>query len=744
MSLKIDTNAKTNATQNNPKVQAKKEGKYYVSRGETLSSIAKKFNMTVEDFKKFAKLKSNSLSAGQLLNVPHVKVKSGDSLYNIAKQNGMTVTELKKINGMNSNSIDVGDVLYIYGKTEQTQKPATVEKKTVTAKQTPEVKQETKPEIKSNVKPESNTSKKSVTLNNGKTHTLDHLQESAIKSGKNDAAFKNIENPYIVRPKPYVVNGKIEAKCEVQNPTSKNGTLKGKVVILNPGHGGYQQDDGSFDPGAVYNVNGKPMEEWKVCQDNIAILASKLRSKGATVVIVQGAVQQGGMFKQKYLENLVEGKKGSNEVRNLMKNTPKSDMLFLSVHIESAKTKPDQKQCSVIAKDQKDIELAKNIKLSLKDGFAPYEPTINTERSLYVNNAMGKEITSCLLEIGNIANKDIQKSLESKHDMNKYMECISDAIEKTIGKEEDTWGFSNSLSDFFSKNTRDRYIKVTENPTYLVKSGDNYSTIAKKHGTTLNYLLEINDLKGNETLNVGDLLKIPPKREVKNINSLDDIPKAMGVSKDFIKGLKRIEDGYKDNGKPYGDNEFHNEVYTDDAGNKTIGIGHLAEKGQTHLKDKEVLETFAKDLLKMEENLWAKLGKENFEKLPQGIKEALLDMTFNKGSVIITEQMVNDLKNGKYESAINQMTHNKTAKGVELSGLNKRRLFDVATAIKIYDGKKVPQSNIETIKKLYSRGLELLKAECKNSGTNFENISKGYKDDIKSYFKDIISPTIFS
>lgn len=739
MSLRIDTNAKTNATQNNPKAQAKKEGKYYVSRGETLISIAKKFNMTLEDFKKYAKLKSNSLSAGQLLDVPHIKVKSGDTLYKIAKQNGMTVDKLKELNGLSSNSISKGDVLYVYQNAQQ---------KAPQPETKPEIKSETKPksEPKAESKPaeviqKSANDNSTITLNNGKKHTLKHLKESAIKSAKKE--FINT-NQYIVRPDPYVVDGKIEAKCEIQNPSSKDGTLKGKVVVLNPGHGGYQQDDGFFDPGVVYNVNGKPMEEWKVCQDYVDILASKLRSKGATVVIVQGAVKNGGMFKQKYLENLIEGKKGSDELRNLMKNTPKSDMLFLSVHIESAKAKPDQKQCSVIAKDQKDIELAKNIKQSLKDGFALYEPEINTERNLYVNNAMGNEITSCLIEIGNIANKDIQKSLVSKYDMNKYMDCVSGAIEKTIGKEDDSWSFSKYIHGLFSKNDREKYIKVTENPTYMVKSGDNYSTIAKKHGITLNYLLELNNLKGNEKLKVGDLLKIPPKREVKNISKLDDVSKAMGVSKDFIKRLKQIEDGYKDNGKPYGDNEFHNKVYTDKAGNKTIGIGHLAEKGQTYLSDKEVLETFANDLLKMEENLWAKLGKEKFEKLPQGVKEALLDMTFNKGTAIITNAMINDLKEGKYEAAINKMTHNKTAKGDEMSGLNKRRLFNISTALKIYDGKKVPQSNIDTIQKLYTNGLTLLKAECKKSGANFENISQGYKDDIKSYFEDIISPTIFS
>ena len=42
--------------------------------------------------------------------------------------------------------------------------------------------------------------------------------------------------------------------------------------------------------------------------------------------------------------------------------------------------------------------------------------------------------------------------------------------------------------------------------------------------------------------------------------------------------------------------------------------------------------------LKWKKNLWSVLGgKKNYDKLPQSIKEALLDMTFNKGTAIIED-----------------------------------------------------------------------------------------------------------
>ena len=77
----------------------------------------------------------------------------------------------------------------------------------------------------------------------------------------------------------------------------------------------------------------------------------------------------------------------------------------------------------------------------------------------------------------------------------------------------------------------------------------------------------------------------------------------MGVSTDFIKRLKAIEDGKKANGKPYSDNEFHNTPYIDDAGNRTIGIGHVVKKRERKNKiiKQGMLELFVNDMLKMEE-----------------------------------------------------------------------------------------------------------------------------------------------
>lgn len=286
---------------------------------------------------------------------------------------------------------------------------------------------------------------------------------------------------------------------------------------------------------------------------------------------------------------------------------------------------------------------------------------------------------------------------------------------------------------------RQKYIQETVNPDHIVKSGENYSSIANKYNVGVNYLLQINGLTRNEILSVGQELKIPNSRNAVNIKNLEDVAKAMGVSEEFICGLKLIEDGYKKNGEPYGNNEFHNSPYND-MGRETIGIGHLMQKGEKrYMTNWEVLDTFADDLLKMEENLWAVLGgKQNYEKLPQGIKEALLDMTFNKGTDILknSDDLIEDLKNEKYEDAINKMTGIKSFDGIELTGLCKRRLFDISRACTIYENGKIPNSNLATIQSLYDKGIELLRKQCKKSDLSFENQVVGYNNDIKKYLGD--------
>ena len=92
---------------------------YTVKSGDSLYSIAKKYGITVDELKKANGLTSNNLSLNQKLVIPETKgeigyvVKAGDSLYSIAQKYNITVDELKKANGLTTNTLTIGQELTI-------------------------------------------------------------------------------------------------------------------------------------------------------------------------------------------------------------------------------------------------------------------------------------------------------------------------------------------------------------------------------------------------------------------------------------------------------------------------------------------------------------------------------------------------------------------------------------------------------------------------------------------------------
>lgn len=92
---------------------------YIVKSGDTLYSIANKYNVTVNDIKNLNNLTSNNLSVGQMLNIPTELdeiiyiVKSGDNLYSIANKYNTTVDSIKRKNGLTSNLLNIGQTLLI-------------------------------------------------------------------------------------------------------------------------------------------------------------------------------------------------------------------------------------------------------------------------------------------------------------------------------------------------------------------------------------------------------------------------------------------------------------------------------------------------------------------------------------------------------------------------------------------------------------------------------------------------------
>lgn len=100
---------------------------YTVKSGDSLYSIASRYNTTVNTLKSFNDLSTNLLSIGQVLKIPmkdieeevdtssyiEYVVKSGDSLYSIANKYNISVSELKDYNNLSSNLLSIGQIIRI-------------------------------------------------------------------------------------------------------------------------------------------------------------------------------------------------------------------------------------------------------------------------------------------------------------------------------------------------------------------------------------------------------------------------------------------------------------------------------------------------------------------------------------------------------------------------------------------------------------------------------------------------------
>ena len=103
---------------------------YTVLKNDTLYTIGKKYNISVDTIIKDNNLANSNISIGQVLKIrteqieecfgedyiPTQKtytVKKGDSLYSIARKYNTTVDSLKKKNNLKTNTLSIGQVLVI-------------------------------------------------------------------------------------------------------------------------------------------------------------------------------------------------------------------------------------------------------------------------------------------------------------------------------------------------------------------------------------------------------------------------------------------------------------------------------------------------------------------------------------------------------------------------------------------------------------------------------------------------------
>lgn len=96
---------------------------YTIKPGDNLYSIAKNYNIGLDELINFNEQASTLLTIGSQILIPtnnkttvnniQYIIKPGDTLYNIAKRYNTSVDEIKRLNNFNTNMLKIGDVILI-------------------------------------------------------------------------------------------------------------------------------------------------------------------------------------------------------------------------------------------------------------------------------------------------------------------------------------------------------------------------------------------------------------------------------------------------------------------------------------------------------------------------------------------------------------------------------------------------------------------------------------------------------
>jgi membrane-bound lytic murein transglycosylase D len=153
---KIETAVASN--DNNTEGNTQASDFYEVQKGDNLFSIAKKFNVSIEDLKKWNNLEDLNVQLGSKLalankeesaiteapktetKIVEHKVKKGEYLGTIAKKYNVTVVEIKEWNSLEDNNVKLGETLIVSKKEVAVSEAKVSKKEDIAAKERSEAK----------------------------------------------------------------------------------------------------------------------------------------------------------------------------------------------------------------------------------------------------------------------------------------------------------------------------------------------------------------------------------------------------------------------------------------------------------------------------------------------------------------------------------------------------------------------------------------------------------------------------
>ena len=777
---------------NVPKIQANQgqsnganqqnQSVYKVKSGDTVYSLAKKYGISVQEFKELTGIKSDNLTSGQVINLTRLenagkkekteenethKVKKGETLYSIAQKYGVTVDELKKANNLKNDSLQLNAEIKI----PKSKNTATVEKEKPV--ETPQAKPELKPEPKIEtpkvieeevvVKKEEKSAfkrfwdwvwsedeeaepkkldkeikqtsqsvtqgsftvlqsnKTKVNLTNGKTFTSGQLYKDSFTAGQKDYTEKykkeiaeaKIKGKTVdlafSRPEPLLnKDGQITALVETYNSTnnSKNAPLKGKTIIVNAGHGGYNPKTGVFDAGThALDANYKLQEEWVKNKRFTDSIIPELTSQGAKVFFIQGSAASVMEAKEKYAN---------------------AD-LFISIHCDSATENKDKRGQTILFRgdDTKGKRLAESVEKRVETHEWLSVDLCNSKKDNRGLGILNKDtkIPSILIETGFQSNTKDLANIDSRKFHAEFAELLGQGIQQYFNPEKKFSSynqFNASKIPVAIKPEGNSSNDITKTAMAGAQAGAVGGTITTQNNTQVSSAIPKS--QADETVE-----KLMPY--------IRNTAKETGFSESFLKQIVKFE---------LGNNTDFRRIYDDTVGTKTIGIGHALtnddiknQKFTKTLTDEQMFELFKKDLKSAENDLIRNIGKDNYAKLNFRQKEALVDFVFNRGitNFLSSTSIKTELKknNPSHDAIASQLTYSVAQKNKQFKcGLAKRRLWEMQR----YCGDNLKNSpkTLKAAQELYNTGFD--------SGKNAEKLTisqlNGYNQEISSMFGNLI------
>ncbi len=236
-------------------------------------------------------------------------------------------------------------------------------------------------------------------------------------------------------------------------------------------------------------------------------------------------------------------------------------------------------------------------------------------------------------------------------------------------------------------------------------------------GSSSVIMFENNDLVPADSLVTKQLWNEDTKALLKHSTNVMGISNySLSILKDDNTAISKSQKHLFDLMKYYeGDRYYYYEAittpYKDKYGSATCGFGELSNKPTTQLK---AYESFCKKLEKysaeVKNLLNRKIGKGTYEGLPDSIKEALIDLNYNKGlnKISTNPDLMKALKSKDYSTVVKNLAYvysgKSNAKKVEDAGLYRRSLNRAILATRDLQGKELKEAKQE-VDAMYQKAL---------------------------------------